>query len=357
MAVSLKQGETFLQVTDLKKINELIKGFVDDKYAVIDQYGRITRDQYIGLKINDEVTKTKVVFSYFDNIKIEEEKYVPKGPAYQSFYSAFEPLKNVVTKNRESDIDKAILKKEWNVSEQTSIKAKEEYQRKWLPSCYAYDINSAYPNVWLKYNAPKVDSPLGFGILEDGQIGFLRGDFNECILVTQVGKYCDERFPICTTEEMKRIRKWVIDKYKKKERAKAEGNTADAKKYKLYMNSAIGCSRNDCVFLYVWTLEMSIREICSKVDENTLFVNVDCIYSSVPRTDLEIGNRIGQFKEDEKNGKAPIYIDGLNYIWGDDKKLRTIPKEIQPYYDLEKGELTRKPDTGLNLVTMEIEKL
>lgn len=156
---------------------------------------------------------------------------------------------------------------------------------------------------------------------------------------------------------MKRIRKWVIDKYKKKERAKAEGNTTEAQKYKLYMNAAIGCARNDCVFLYVWTVEMSIREITEKEDENTIFTNVDCIYSLTPRTDLDIGNRIGQFKEDERNGKFPIFVSGLNYEWGDEKKLRQIPKEIHPYYNLEKEEITIKPDKGLNKEKMEIECL
>lgn len=173
MAIRVKPGETFLQIDDIGKMNELIKDFEQDRYAVIDQYGRVRDDQYIGLKIEDEITKTKVAISYFNKVKIEEEKIVNPGPAYQSFYSAFEPLKNVIKQNKESGIDKTVLKKQWNVREETSHKAAEKYQRKWIDTCYAYDINSAYPNIWLKYNAPKVDSPLGFGILEDNQIGFL----------------------------------------------------------------------------------------------------------------------------------------------------------------------------------------
>ena len=89
------------------------------------------------------------------------------------------------------------------------------------------------------------------------------------------------------------------------------------------------------------------------VDKDTIAVNIDCIYSKVPRTDLPINNKVGNFKVVDESG-LEIYFRGTNYAWRNKQgeqlspHLRGIPKELQRTYNIEFGTQQREPDYIFN---------
>ena len=89
------------------------------------------------------------------------------------------------------------------------------------------------------------------------------------------------------------------------------------------------------------------------VDNDTIAVNIDCIYSLKQRFDIPISNKVGSFKVVEESG-FEIYFKGTNYVWRNTEgkqispHLKGVPKVLQATYDIETGEQSREPDYIIN---------
>ena len=227
-----------------------------------------------------------------------------------------------------------IPKEAYNV-EGATIETNVNFDKKWN-RCWAYDINSAYPAALLK-PVPDVNNDLGFGIIEEGQIGYREND--DGILIEVNSGIAPYRFNLITSPWID----YVKNQFNKIRKFKEKGNLNEAGKIKEGLVIAIGILRNHNPFLYTHILTECRKQINKYKDENTMLINTDCIYSAVPRNDIPLGKELGEFKELAQNGSL-MYIDGADYQWETGEKcLRGIPKELQATYDLETKTQTKKP--------------
>ena len=100
-------------------------------------------------------------------------------------------------------------------------------------------------------------------------------------------------------------------------------------------------------------IEKAKENVMKYVDNDTIAVNIDCIYSTKPRTDIPLSNKVGNFKIVDESGND-IYFKGTNYVWRNElgiqlsPHLKGVPKILQDTYDIETGQQTREPDYIFN---------
>ena len=195
------------------------------------------------------------------------------------------------------------------------------YQGMELVDVYEYDINSAYSSQLLDkipdlYNPIMVDRGTDESIVREGQVGFILD--SDCTMVP-VGYFADIIFNLIDTpDSLKEYHnKWYSIK------KESEGNVKqDAKDH---LNFPIGYSQRTNPFFRSYVIGMCNKKIKSIMDKDTLLWNTDAIFSRVRRTDLEIGNEIGQFKEILI--KRLVYIGNTYQVDLETPKYRGICKE------------------------------
>jgi hypothetical protein len=94
--------------------------------------------------------------------------------------------------------------------------------------------------------------------------------------------------------------------------------------WKDYLNIPTGCIQRHNIFLRNAIIHYSNEYIKKYIDENTIYCNVDCIVSLVPRPDIPTGDCIGSFKN-EHNNEAFKFIDTGMYQWNDECHYKGIP--------------------------------
>lgn len=198
------------------------------------------------------------------------------------------------------------------------------YEKKVL-KVWSYDINSAYPFCMID-EWPDTTKPLGEGILENDEIGFNNKWIDEGNELTErlvaefeIGKHCRYRFKKMPCPD--KVKEWILKYYEKKAKTKDKMEKA---KYKAFLVVLAGELRNFNPFVRATFLTRSMNYVKSFFDNNTIYANVDCIYSLKPRTDLPFGNELGQFKEEIK-GEEFIFkgaIHGTNA----DPRWQGIPR-------------------------------
>lgn len=286
------------------------------------------------LILKKEKVKTKFLFSYYEDLNYVFKLGKLAGPAYRWFINEY-PL------NFDADTNGVGM---YNIRG-AEIWTNPKFDKQWL-RCWAYDINSAYPAVLLK-PIPDVNNELGPGTLFEGQVGFKFDDNRQLVEVYE--GFANWRFNLIPSPW---ANKYVPKKYKELCKAKERGDKETAKKIKNQFNFSIGVLRNHNPFLYCHIITEARNATLKYVDENTISVNTDCIYSAVPRKDIPLGSEIGLFKELPENGNM-IYFDGADYEWSTGKKsLRGIPEGLQATYNLETKTQIKKPDYTLEGVNI-----
>ena len=321
MEVKLAAGWKGKKVESPKRMTELLRTSITDIWCC-----GFKQDE-AKIQIDDELSRLSVCFSLYKDIKLEFTNSVCNGPYYQQFIKHF-------------PITVEIPKEQYR-AKGAYIWYNEKYQKQKV-KCWAYDINASYPTVFMKYNAPNVNNPLGYGVVEENQVGFVT-DYEGFRIMVDKGEIAEERYELLSDKDMEPIRKYVKDSFNAKNYYKKVGDKINADKEKSRLNNAIGVLRNHNIDLYTWILTKARREIEQWVDEDTIAINTDCIYSAKPRPEIPLGNNIGEYKEDENNG-TEIYFHGSNYDWGNKKCMRGVVKELQNTYDLVEGVQTRSPD-------------
>lgn len=191
----------------------------------------------------------------------------------------------------------------------------EEYNETKLQNVYEYDLNSAYAAAMLK-KIPDTNSPRYSGKVHKNEIGFLLIDE----LPTVYTGYADVIFPLIDTP--KELLEYITKYYNIKKTAIDSNTKANAK---ARLNLPIGYTQRTNPFFRSYIVNTCNDFITNLIDENTLLCNTDAIFSRVKRTDLEIGNEIGQFKEIKIDN---FYYRGNNYQADLDIPVyRGIPKK------------------------------
>ena len=167
---------------------------------------------------------------------------------------------------------------------------KKEYAKEDL-KVWAYDINSSFGYAMLQpmpnTNAePKFDAEVG-----ENEMGFSKHGF--CTL--NKGVKMDVVFPLMESP----FKDYINEYYEIKKNAPKDSTERLEAKYKL--NVPTGCIQRHNIFLRNAVLYYANRFIKQFIDENTVYCNIDSIYSLEPRNDLPIGNEIGQFKIEHEN--------------------------------------------------------
>lgn len=327
-AEELSYGWTGTQIYNLKVASKLYKLEFNDKFVdtTISNYLFYTDNEYV---------KQRAAFSFYKGIDLDFAAVNKNfGPWWKSFNS-------VLKLTKEYEIPKVAYDVEG-----PNTWVKEEYQGRWL-QCWAYDMNSAYPAA-ASDMLPDWENKINFpGIVEEDQCGFIV-DFGYLRIVNQ-GEKATIRFPLKKSP----LKPW-FDKVARQEwGAKQRGDTVEAAKCKLKRNSVIGMLRNHNVFVWLYILDKAKQNVMKYVDKDTIAVNIDCIYSTKPRPDIPISNKVGSFKVVEESGNE-IYFRGTNYAWRDKQgsqlspHLKGIPKILQSTYNIESGEQLREPDYIIN---------
>lgn len=182
----------------------------------------------------------------------------------------------------------------------------EKYEGQRLKA-FSYDINSSYSNGMLQDMPDTSKEPRVNDIIKNNnEIGFYIRD-NELICTEELGKKCNFIFQKVESPFKRFIQIW----YRRKKNSAVD--TVERQKAKDILNFSVGYYQKINPFIRSRIISYANKMISDKMDDNTIYCNTDCIVSLVPRNDLEIGEEIGQFKN-ENHGKMFAY-KGYEYQW------------------------------------------
>ena len=172
---------------------------------------------------------------------------------------------------------------------------------------YSYDRQSSFS--WgMIQDMPDTRVEPKFGKVSKDEIGFAtiyeNGEIN--LKMVEEGSIAEWVFP-----KVKSPFKRFVDYYfELKSKAK---DKQERQKYKDILNFAVGFIRRHNPFIHSAIICYSNAYIASKIDENTIYSNVDSIVSLKPRNDLKTGQNVGDFKIEHENEIFAIGKSG--YQW------------------------------------------
>ncbi len=251
--------------------------------------------------------------------------------------------------------------------------------------CYSYDINKCYLWVMSAFKMPDTRKIYKRIAPQAGQLGFIfKGDYimNESymelrpvmdLLIGFNGCSLECDF-VCDTMESP-FRDYadymVAEINKATEMAKSDNPKKREKaierkaKLKYIVNVSIGLLQDVNPFMraaIVGYANLNILHLV-KDDETVLYYNTDSIASTRPRTDLDIGDKVGQWKIENEDEDVTFYgKSGLDYEWSsgksahrgradDSKKKYTFnadTKQIEIYRRLNDGNIKTDDNAEFN---------
>ena len=196
---------------------------------------------------------------------------------------------------------------------------------------FSYDVNSAYDYALLQ-DMPDVTVEAKYGaIIGKNEIGFYK---NGGVSLDE-GDYADYVFPLRKSPYIDFVNRY----YEKKQNSKDKLERSNWKQFLVVVCGLIA-KRN--IFDRLAMLYYSRTYINKFIDENTVYCNVDSIYSLEKRDDIPLGNDIGLFKLEKQNIKFIFKAEGI-YQVEDECHYKGIPgKTINDIYNIN-GWINRLP--------------
>lgn len=195
-----------------------------------------------------------------------------------------------------------------------------KYEMQELHDVWEYDINSAYSSIMLD-KVPDVNNPMFHTVIGKNQVGFYLDE--KLTMNTQEGCYAQVVFNLIELDDNKKA--YIERLYLKKETATDDTSYNEAK---LMANAAIGYYQKWNPFIRSYIVNMCNKAILSLLDDNSIIWNTDAIISLKRRPELELGTKIGQFKEIHIN---KFVYKGNNYQINDEvPKYRGVAKSWFP---------------------------
>lgn len=294
-------------IKDVKNMNYLMMGG--------NQLVRQTQQKVFYVENINKIYKQAETFSLYKHV--EEIEYVDQNRAKKQangFYTAyFKPLFPNI------DIPKEQYKCEGGL-----FWSNEETDGKHWHGVYAYDKNSAYLSILKDGIYPDVESgDLGPGFVTADCVGYEKNF--ETIVLLEEGDWADIRFKKAFSPKLK---KWANDIYARLGLLKAAGKEGDNEKrweadmLKQAIVACIGTIRNHNIWFYSYIVGTCRHLMEELIDEDTLICNTDSIISKRKRDDLDIGNKLGQFKVEYED--ISCYHNSTNYKLYKEKEVYKI---------------------------------
>ena len=205
-------------------------------------------------------------------------------------------------------------KVEWNISDPGNyMYSDDEHARQWL-KCYSYDMNSAYSFAMTKPIPDTSVEPRLNDFIGDNEIGF----YDSGYATTEKGCFAEYIFPLIESP----FKDYVYNYYNKKQNAKTKEERTN---WKYFLNIPTGMMHKYNIFIRNTILYWCAEYIKQYKDENTVYCNTDSIVSLVKRTDIPLGDGLGEFKEEHINDNFK-YIKPCFYQWNTECHYSGIAK-------------------------------
>lgn len=181
---------------------------------------------------------------------------------------------------------------------------------------YVYDLNSAYAAQMIN-KIPDTTSYQLRTMVHEGEIGFLLA---EKLPLVHSG-YADVVFKLMESPYKKYIKKYYD--------IKRNSTGEEKQKAKNQLVVSVGYLQRKNPFIRSYIINSCNEFIERLIDENTVMWNTDALYSLTKRSDLEIGDEIGQFKLEyeglirhkgntyQKVKTGEVSYRGVNKTWFD----------------------------------------
>lgn len=196
---------------------------------------------------------------------------------------------------------------EWDILSMGGYRWCSDYYKKKKLKIWSYDVNSSYGYAMLQQMPDTTKAPKYNATVGPNEMGFyLKGGATR-----KVGVEADIVFPLMDSP----FKDYVLEKYELKKNAPSGSIDRIAAKY--FLNIPTGCIQRHNIFLRNAILYYSKQYIKKYIDNDTVYCNVDSIYSLTPRFDLPIGDNIGQFKEEYVNADFKYLGIGMYEVNGE----------------------------------------
>lgn len=208
------------------------------------------------------------------------------------------------------------FKVKWDIQNSRPFGFFEEYFANQELLCYSYDINSSYPFA-MTMPMPDTSKP---ALLNHRvgvhQIGFSKDGF----VTTDYGIVMDYVFDLISSP----FTEYVLKYYTLKKNANKDQKIA----YKYKLNIPYGLTQRHNIFIHNTIIYWATKYVRQFLDEDTIYSNVDSIVSLRRRSDLPMGDDLGEFKCEhdamyfkcvhigcyqwkDKTGKLEIHYKGI----------------------------------------------
>ena len=156
-------------------------------------------------------------------------------------------------------------------------------------------------------------APRMYDAVGPNEIGF--NDGGE--VTTTIGDFAEYIFPLMKSPFIK----YVENYYAKKQKAKTK---EERDLWKDFLNIPTGMSHKKNIFIRNAILYHAACYIRQFIDKDTVYCNTDSIVSLKKRTDLPIGDKLGEFKEEHANERFKFIDEGI-YQWDNECHYKGIP--------------------------------
>lgn len=297
-AITTKEANLILEIIKAYRIKIIYIGLNESYNAARIAISDFDYSRYAIIKEND--TNIWIETRYYEwNSK--PTRYIcwldnVKRPAISGL-QAFNKFQQYCFKAiRASEYNQPIIDKYWDgetrkytCSASPLIGYNPEYEMQELHDVWEYDINSAYSSIMLG-KVPDVNNPYFNAPVLKNQVGFLFDD--KLTMIPGPATYANIVFDLIELDEHQK--KYIEDLYLRKELAHDDETYNEAK---LMANAAIGYYQKFNPFIRSYIVNMCNRCIKGLLDDNSILWNTDAIISLKRRPELELGTKIGQFKE------------------------------------------------------------
>lgn len=328
MGNNFKQRRTLY--VGLEKMQEILEYARKYTYVIFDEpvaplkYYTYVEDSPSYLKVTNKYDGAACTYIFRKDDVEGREQLISGLDAYMELNRYFKSVTGYKIPRWEMDFGsaKAILTKRRDVD------------RKRIPNCYAYDVNSAYGKAMTMDMPDTREIMAEHREVHDGEIGFInieRKTFDgfdqaegQALQMVLAGEgMASYIFPAMPSPFTGFAVKWYERKF-------TATNRYDKILAKEMVNYAVGYLQHNNInpFLRAAVVEYANRLIMSVFDENTIFCNTDSIVSTKRRDDLDVGNEMGQFKIEHEGSFAS---KDFNYQWNMEIPVyRGVPKSWFP---------------------------
>ena len=315
-----KIKEVPVNLEQMKEILAYVKEYFSYSYSKPPTDRRIKAEVYI----DDCPKNLKVTGRYINSVKLTTYIFSKDGKEVELEPSVSDTYREMIKKTEDYH---DLIKDDGYMDNFTSSPLLfSDYRYFYKPQeVICYDTNLTYFYL-LGQDFPDTRQPKGKGIVRPREIGFRisgrvvqgnDGKQRSQLILVNPGDYADFRYP----KRPSPFKRYVNYKL---EELKLVKNKEERSKVKSSINKSVGNLQHHNPIWRAWIVESGNRRIKSLMDKNTIYANTDCVVSLIPRPDIPVSDKIGEFKI-EHQGKCTI--EGMTITWEDGTdNRRGVPK-------------------------------